>query len=189
MNMKRCTKCGAEKPVELRYFSCDRKTKDGMSKWCLDCQKRYRELRRLRDTELGHEYNTQKRARWANLTPEERIEKAKEFWSKSQAERDALMYPHKKLQAREKSRRRADRLCNARGSHSRTDIERQYANQKGKCHYCKCDVGDKYHVDHVVPLSRGGSNGPENIVIACPTCNTSKGAKLPHEWIQGGRLL
>jgi 5-methylcytosine-specific restriction endonuclease McrA len=41
----------------------------------------------------------------------------------------------------------------------------------------------------VVPLSRGGSNGPENIVIACPTCNLAKKDKMPHEWPEGGRLL
>jgi 5-methylcytosine-specific restriction endonuclease McrA len=44
------------------------------------------------------------------------------------------------------------------------------------------EVGDKYHVDHVVPLSRGGSDGPENIVISCPRCNCSKSSKLPEEW-------
>jgi 5-methylcytosine-specific restriction endonuclease McrA len=42
----------------------------------------------------------------------------------------------------------------------------------------------------VIPLDRGGSNGPENIVIACPECNHSKHNKLPHEWNgSGGRLL
>lgn len=37
-------------------------------------------------------------------------------------------------------------------------------------------------VDHVVPLIKGGGNGPENIVVACATCNLKKGAKLPHEF-------
>ena len=43
-------------------------------------------------------------------------------------------------------------------------------------------VGGDYHVDHVIPLILGGSNGPENLVIACPRCNLSKGAKMPHEF-------
>jgi 5-methylcytosine-specific restriction endonuclease McrA len=33
----------------------------------------------------------------------------------------------------------------------------------------------------------GGSNGPENIVIACPHCNQSKNAKHPMDFC--GRLL
>lgn len=44
-------------------------------------------------------------------------------------------------------------------------------------------------VDHVVPLVKGGSNGPDNLVIACSTCNLRKNDKLPHEWPEGGRLL
>lgn len=84
--------------------------------------------------------------------------------------------------------RRARRL-KAEGSHTAEDIQRQYQAQKGKCYYCQCKVGDNYHVDHVIPLARGGSNSPENLVISCPNCNQSKGAKLPSEWAQGGRLL
>lgn len=85
--------------------------------------------------------------------------------------------------------RRVRRL-GADGKHTASDIRRQYRAQKGRCYYCNQPLGDAYHVDHVIPLSRGGSNSPENIVIACPTCNLSKADKLPHEWSgNGGRLL
>jgi 5-methylcytosine-specific restriction endonuclease McrA len=61
--------------------------------------------------------------------------------------------------------------------------------QRGKCHWCGEKVGRFYHVDHVVPLSKGGSNGPENLVIACAFCNISKHDRLPHEWSgSNGRL-
>jgi 5-methylcytosine-specific restriction endonuclease McrA len=70
----------------------------------------------------------------------------------------------------------------ANGTHTTEDIADQYARQNGKCYWCGTRVGDSYHVDHVIPLSRGGGNGPENLVIACPTCNFSKNARLPHEW-------
>lgn len=36
--------------------------------------------------------------------------------------------------------------------------------------------------DHIVPLSRGGSNAFENIATACRPCNQSKGPKTPQEW-------
>jgi 5-methylcytosine-specific restriction endonuclease McrA len=38
-------------------------------------------------------------------------------------------------------------------------------------------------------LVRGGRNSPDNLVITCPVCNLKKRDKLPHEWIEGGRLL
>lgn len=41
--------------------------------------------------------------------------------------------------------------------------------------------------DHLVPLSRGGTNDWTNVVTACSTCNTRKGNRLPDEC--GMRLL
>lgn len=82
--------------------------------------------------------------------------------------------------------RKARKLGNG-GTHTAADIRAQYARQKGRCIYCHEKVGDTYHVDHVMPVILGGSNGPENLVIACPTCNLSKGAKHPQDFC--GRLL
>lgn len=86
------------------------------------------------------------------------------------------------------ARRRA-RLRSSEGNHTAEDVKRIYKSQRGKCYYCGCKVGDKYHVDHVIPLSRGGSNGPENIAVTCPHCNLSKHDKLPTEWDGSNRLL
>ncbi len=36
--------------------------------------------------------------------------------------------------------------------------------------------------EHVIPLSRGGFDGPPNVVDACRRCNHEKGNLLPHEW-------
>lgn len=37
--------------------------------------------------------------------------------------------------------------------------------------------------DHVVPLSRGGSNNIDNILPACKGCNCSKSAKTLEEYL------
>lgn len=73
------------------------------------------------------------------------------------------------------------------GTYSASDIRDLYRSQKGRCWWCGKLVGDDYHVDHRIPLDKGGSNWPENLCISCPECNLSKGNKLPHEW--RGRLL
>jgi 5-methylcytosine-specific restriction endonuclease McrA len=91
--------------------------------------------------------------------------------------------------SRAKDTRRRIRKMKAEGNHTGDDIKRQYKAQKGRCYYCGVKVGQDYHVDHVIPLSRGGSNGPENIVISCPFCNQSKKDKMPHEWNGSNRLL
>lgn len=86
-------------------------------------------------------------------------------------------------------RTRKARKRNAEGRHTGKDIKQQYKAQRGKCYWCDCKVGNDYHVDHIIPLSRGGSNGPENIAIACAPCNLSKHNKLPTEWEGSNRLL
>lgn len=103
--------------------------------------------------------------------------------------RKRLQYARNPEKAAVNVRNRIARKRRAEGKHTIADIRAQYARQKGRCYYCNCALGKKYHVDHVVPLCRGGRNSPDNLVVACQRCNHSKGAKLPHEWAIGGRLL
>lgn len=70
----------------------------------------------------------------------------------------------------------------APGQFTAEDVRRQHDEQEGRCFYCGIALFDDYHVDHKVPLSRGGSNGPENIACACEPCNLGKGAKTEAEW-------
>lgn len=50
----------------------------------------------------------------------------------------------------------------------------------GLCVYC--GVAPVEHIDHVVPLVRGGSHSVGNLAGACSPCNLSKGKKLLVEW-------
>lgn len=50
------------------------------------------------------------------------------------------------------------------------------------CSYCYETIVGTTHVDHVIPLSRGGKHAPDNLTAACSSCNGSKGAKLLWEW-------
>ena len=51
-----------------------------------------------------------------------------------------------------------------------------------RCYICgkKIPLGHR-HVDHIVPLSKGGKHVPSNLAIACDECNLSKHDKLPEE--------
>jgi 5-methylcytosine-specific restriction endonuclease McrA len=50
--------------------------------------------------------------------------------------------------------------------------------QKNKCALCKIDVSSGYHLDHIMPLSKGGLHAVGNVQILCPSCNLRKAAKL-----------
>lgn len=71
----------------------------------------------------------------------------------------------------------------AGGRFSLEDIVALFKAQSGACAACACDISDRYHVDHVMPLSRGGTNWPDNLQLLCPTCNLSKGQKPMSEWL------
>ena len=84
------------------------------------------------------------------------------------------------------ARRRA-RKRSAGGTYTAEDVQRQYESQHGRCWWCMAALNGIYHVDHLVPLSKGGHNSPSNLVVACPSCNQKKHARMPDEF--AGRLL
>jgi len=51
------------------------------------------------------------------------------------------------------------------------------------CAYCG-QRGKKLECDHIVPVSRGGSNDMANLTTACRKCNRSKRDKMLSEWVQ-----
>jgi hypothetical protein len=74
--------------------------------------------------------------------------------------------------------RRAAAYGVAHVAYSRTAI---FARYGGACAYCDSPAE---HLDHVVPLSKGGTDTEDNVLPACAPCNLSKGALLIAEWAE-----
>lgn len=55
-------------------------------------------------------------------------------------------------------------------------MECQYCNRHGD--EANGPDGKPWHVDRLIPASRGGNYSPENITLACGSCNRAKGAKM-----------
>jgi 5-methylcytosine-specific restriction endonuclease McrA len=54
---------------------------------------------------------------------------------------------------------------------------------KGICYYCGRSVDPReLTMDHIVPLTRGGTSTKGNLVPACKDCNNKKKYLLPIEW-------
>ncbi len=50
------------------------------------------------------------------------------------------------------------------------------------CYLCgKPTRKGERHVDHVMPLARGGLHAPENLTVLCAPCNLRKSVKLPNQ--------
>ncbi len=55
-----------------------------------------------------------------------------------------------------------------------------YKRDKGICGICKRPVHvNQFHIDHVIPLSKGGEHSYRNTQITHPACNLKKRASLP----------
>lgn len=209
VDTKQCTKCKEYKPATSEYFHRAKLGRYGLDSVCKPCKAQYTANNRERLSQYKREWYAANKERtkerqsqtarvWREANKERHAQNAR-AWSEANKNRRAQTnhtwleankgrQDYKERKAMHERNRRALKR-GGKGTHTYSDIKRQYQAQKGKCYYCKCNVGDNYHVDHVVPLSRGGSNGPENLVIACLTCNQAKYNKLPHEWARGGRLL
>ena len=67
-----------------------------------------------------------------------------------------------------------------RDSHKRKITRRAvFARDGWECMYCGARTS--LTVDHVIPRSKGGGSGWDNIVASCAPCNRRKGDRLPHQ--------
>lgn len=80
-------------------------------------------------------------------------------------------------------RKRARKIKNG-GHLSKGLANKLFKLQFGKCPCCRRPLGQDYHLDHIMPLKRGGPNEDSNIQLLCPDCNMSKHAKHPVDFMQ-----
>ena len=69
---------------------------------------------------------------------------------------------------------------------TREEREQGWKSAGKKCNYCNVKLaspsGQDMHLDHYIPLAKGGADELSNIVAACLECNLSKGTKHPSEF-------
>jgi hypothetical protein len=65
---------------------------------------------------------------------------------------------------------------------SRAELERLTAERAGnRCEYCRMHQalqGATFHLEHVIPISRGGTSELSNLALACPACNLKKSDRV-----------
>lgn len=96
--------------------------------------------------------------------------------------------PEEKKQNKRDANRRQHMMRRAAGkSPGQSEINKMLCLQDYECRYCGVylvrELASEYHIDHIVPVSRGGSNEIENLQILCPRCNVKKGAMTHEEYV------
>lgn len=76
---------------------------------------------------------------------------------------------------------RRARIRGAAGSCSVEQLQARIDYYGGLCSYCRAAPFE--HVDHAIPVARGGSNWPSNLRPACRDCNLRKWTKTAMEFM------
>jgi len=80
--------------------------------------------------------------------------------------------------------RRARKRANG-GALSNGIYRALFAAQNGKCACgCKQPLGESFHLDHIMPISLGGTNTDDNVQLLRSSCNLQKGGKHPVTFMQ-----
>lgn len=92
-----------------------------------------------------------------------------------------LWYIDNKDKVATNGRNRRARIQNAEGYATTEQVQARMAYYGYRCIYCG---GPFEHVEHMIPLSRGGTNWPANLAPSCGDCNWSKNVKTIWEFVK-----
>lgn len=88
----------------------------------------------------------------------------------------------KLVSANSQSKRREIMYKTADNSITSKSLQELKAAQNNLCGYCGCslkfDVPKAVHLDHIIPLSKGGTHTLDNIIWACSHCNLTKSSTI-----------
>lgn len=118
--------------------------------------------------------------RYWNENPEARAQWRRK-WNAELRRFRYLADPSFRAYHREKSKRRKAQM---RGGHAikvtAAQLRQRFAQFGNTCAYC--GTGGDLHIEHVVPISRGGTHTLGNVLPACQRCNYSKRAQDVSAW-------
>lgn len=170
------------RPCAANHFPTKRWVSTGK---CYMCARDYERERRRKDA-INRTATTKE---WRRLNPE----KVRE----GNAKRDPAMLREVSRQWRIRHPEQAAitaaasyaKRRGAGGRFRKTDIAEIMERQHGKCAYCGTSVLEKRHIDHILPVARGGTNARSNLQILCPPCNHRKRATHPIDFARSLGLL
>jgi 5-methylcytosine-specific restriction endonuclease McrA len=131
--------------------------------------------------------------KWRAANPEkwrESNRRSKQAHQKIYTDRQRADYALNPEKYRTVERKRRAQMQGGGGTHTAADLAAILKAQGHRCAYCRADLKRvTKHVDHIVPLKRGGSNDRKNLQFTCRPCNQSKSARDPVVYARSLGLL
>jgi 5-methylcytosine-specific restriction endonuclease McrA len=177
---KICRDCKRKKSLDWHYANREhvlKLKKEWNTNWYSDPSNR--ELAKKRQREYYHDHK------------EECGKRGKEYRSDPSNKEKIKQRSKQYMKDNPKGFRRRNAERRARKRNAITELwthDEIAQNGIGVCPYCGKEIGLIYnpktmHIDHIIPLSRGGSNLKENLEPTCCFCNLSKHDKTKEEFL------
>ena len=194
---KVCRKCGTPQPINS--FTIDVRYTDGRYPWCAACRRAWRQGRKERIRELYTSWRDQNRDQvrteslaYYHAHREQELVKRRarqrERWhndpayrAKKNAFKKARYYANPEFNQKKRgwavvsSHRRRARIAMTGGHYSVAAWRALCAHYDHRC--LRCGERKPLSPDHIVPISRGGTNDIANIQPLCADCNAWKATK------------
>lgn len=161
---------------------------------CCECHRlrrmrRYRsnpehERKKKRDYDARNRDQVNARARDFTARNPQRRRDSVRRWRDANTEKDRASwrsYYHQNAdRERDRSRAKRKRRSKAEGFCTIADLRRILKQQRNRCAMCRISFRIiQKHLDHIIPLSKGGTHWPRNRQFLCEPCNLKKHAKDP----------
>ncbi|MFJ3270334.1 HNH endonuclease [Streptomyces sp. NPDC086776] len=165
--LRECTACITVKSHDDFYRHP--KQRGGLSTICSSCRNEYSR-------------------KWMNENPGKTAEYRKR-WEGRPGSRDVILANRKRFQARhpdynrlKASQRRAAEKGSVADPVNQRQVRALLQDLGAKCFYCE---GPFEHLDHFIPIAKGGPHAIQNLVPSCADCNLRKSDKMPWDWMPG----
>ena len=146
-------------------FSKNRSSKDGLVYQCKQCCALYRKKNKDMYRKSSLKY-------W---------DSNREACNEKARERSKTIKGHLISKAKKLNRRAKGGIVTAKDLKLLRAMNKTLGADGWVCEYCNKEV-DSYHIDHRIPIVKGGKSELRNLSISCARCNLSKGDKLLSEW-------
>ena len=185
--MKPCTKCGIDQPLS-NYSPDKRVVKDGLQGQCKSCRTVAMKTYRDSNPDITHAIAAacyrrnaevfKERSRQYDRAHREQRRASSKAWV--EANGDRLRAYHREYRRLNPERVRANERNYDHRKRANTPVSDVTAERwaervyefGGRCAYCMAAA--PLEMEHITPVSKGGSHTMDNLVPACLPCNRSK---------------
>lgn len=171
--MKICRTCLQEKTKSKEFFYVRKELKDGFMSSCKQCVDERNKLWSINNAPRRHSKRNDrsKVRRQRNLEKIREQERASKLRSQN---KDPVAFGLRKRQDSQTRRARFHEVFV-----EKVIPQEVFLRDYGICYLCQLPVSvSAFHLDHVIPISRGGTHSYANVKITHPLCNLAKGSKI-----------